>query len=215
MSISLGDIAALGQARNYPSKANDFGRTLQVFADAVENGTATFTNKTLTSPTLTGTVTVTGDCDITGDLTVTGAIAGTIGFAKASVGYAALNTATTGVAAPIGDVVPSGATVVRAWAKVTEAFTDVGTAGNANTSTVSVGVEDQDVDIQAAAAVSGAPWSGTANVAFSALVYGTPDITEFRTVTADRQIAITWDAGSGDATALATGAMDIYVEYVY
>lgn len=56
MTINLGDIAALAANQTYPSKASDFGRTLQKFAEAIEDGTATFTNKTYTSPTINGAI---------------------------------------------------------------------------------------------------------------------------------------------------------------
>lgn len=88
--------------------------------------------------------------------------------------------------------IPSGAIVTRSWIEVTTAPTSGGAA------TISVGVEGA-ADVQAAAAISGAPWSTTGVKTGSG---------NFKT-TAARDVSIT----IGTA-ALTAGAFRVYVEYI-
>jgi hypothetical protein len=88
---------------------------------------------------------------------------------------------------------------------------DSGTSGDADTSTLSIGLEDQDVDVVAAVDIAdgGDPWN-------SGLHEGIQDgtLAAALKLTAARQLAVTWDAGTNDATALTAGAMDVFVEWV-
>lgn len=88
--------------------------------------------------------------------------------------------------------IPSGAIVTRSWIEVTTAPTSAGAA------TISVGVEGA-ADIQAAAAISGAPWSTTGVKTGSAT---------FKT-TAARDVSITIGIA-----ALTAGVFRVYVEYI-
>lgn len=128
-----------------------------------------------------------------------------------SVGFAALNAATSGVAALFGTALPDNAIIKNVIYDVTGTFQDNGTAGDADTSTIKIGLEDQDNDVVAAIAISNgaAPWDAGLHdtiedgAAANALK-----------LSAARQLAVTWTAGSGDATALVAGAMDVYVFWV-
>ena len=186
---------------------NNANRMVDLKGDIVLAGNLTTAAALTQAGAFATTLTSTAACDLTLPASSSGKL---MGFAKASIGYAALNSAGTGVAVPVGDVIPAGAVVIRAWANVTEGFeTD-----NNEATTIKVGIEDQDDDVQVAASINGAPWSGVAKVQFSQLVYGTPDITEFIVVSADRQVAVTGTLVGTD-TAFNAGAADIYVEYVY
>lgn len=166
--------------------------------------------------------------DVTGDVTISntgvtaigsakvlaGMISGSNGARKVqrfSVGYAALNAATTGVAALFGSAIPDNAVIVRAYYDVTTTFQDNGSAGDADSATIKIGVEDQDNDVVAAVTIANG-----ANAWDSGLHEGIQDGTAAAMVklTAARQLAVTWTAGSGDSTALTAGAMEVFVEYV-
>lgn len=129
---------------------------------------------------------------------------------RVSVGYAQLNTAGTGVAVSLGSEIPDNAIVTNVYYDVLTTFADSGTAGNADTSTLSIGV-NTDVDLKAAVAINDGsnPWD-------AGIKAGIPVGTAATMVklTDKRFIKVEWTAGTGNATALTAGAMDIYVEYV-
>lgn len=162
-------------------------------------------------------VAVSGDATLanTGALTIAAnavtasKISGSNGAKKVqrfTVGYAALNSAGTGVAALFGSALPDNAIVTRTWIDVTTTFAGNGDDG----STLKIGSEDQDNDVVAAVAISNGanPWD-------AGLHEGIQDGTAAAMVklTAARQLAVTWTAAGTD-TALAAGSMEVFVEYV-
>ena len=133
------------------------------------------------------------------------AVNGAVKVQKFTVGFAALNTATTGVAALFGTAIPVGAIVVRSFINVTSSFTGSGNSA----STLKVGLQD-------AAATGDVHASGALSVYTAGLVEGvsTGLIAVMKPVTTTaKQLAVIWTAGGTDTT-LAAGAMDVYIEYV-
>ena len=130
---------------------------------------------------------------------------------RVRVTYTALNAATTGVAISLGRSIPSGAIIKQVYYVVQTTFLDSGTAGNADTSTISIGA-NTNVDLKAAVAISNGanPWD-------AGIAAGIPVNTAATMIklTAARSIKVVWTAGTGDATALTAGVMDIYVDYVF
>lgn len=133
------------------------------------------------------------------------AVNGAVKVQKFTVGFAALNSAGTGVAALFGTAIPVGAIVVRSFINVTSSFTGNGDAG----STIKVGVQDQ-------AATGDVHASGALSVYAAGLVEGvsTGSAATMKPVsTSVKQLAVIWTIGGTD-TALTAGAMDVYVETV-
>lgn len=130
---------------------------------------------------------------------------GAVKVQKFTVGFAALNTATTGVAALFGTAIPVGAIVVRSFIRSTTSFAGNGDSG----STLKVGLQD-------AAATGDVHASGALSVYAAGLVEGvsTGSAATMKPVsTTAKQLAVIWTIGGTD-TALTAGAMDVYVEYV-
>lgn len=128
---------------------------------------------------------------------------------RVSVGFAAINAAGSGVALAVGSTLPINAVVKQVYYKVTTTFVDNGTAGNVGTTSMSLGL-NTNVDILAAVTiVSGTPWAVGVKAAIPINTVAT-----FVVATAARQLKVVRTAGTGDATALTAGAMDIFVEYV-
>jgi hypothetical protein len=127
------------------------------------------------------------------------------------VTYQALNAKTTGVALSLGRSIPSGAVIKQVYYVVQTTFADSGTAGDADTSTISIGA-NTNVDLKAAIAISNGanPWD-------AGIAAGIPINTAATMVklTAARNIKVVWTAGTGNATALTAGIMDIFVDYVF
>lgn len=97
----------------------------------------------------------------------------------------------------VGDLIPSGATIVGGYIEVTTPPTSGGAA------TISVGTEGA-ADLQAAAVVSGAPWSTTGRKSVVPAFTGASSI---RT-TAGRQVTITVATAT-----LTAGVFDVVVFY--
>jgi hypothetical protein len=128
---------------------------------------------------------------------------------KVSAGFAAINAAGSGVPLALGVAIPINAIVKQTYYRVTTTFVDSGTAGNVGTTAMSIGL-NTNVDVLAnVTIVSGTPWAAGIKAGIQLNTAAT-----FTLLTAARQIKVTRTAGSGDATALTAGAMDIYVEYV-
>lgn len=128
---------------------------------------------------------------------------------KLNVGFAALNTAGSGVALSLGNL-PAKAIITNVFFNVLTSFTDNGTSSDADTSTISAGAVTQ-VDLKAAIAISNGanPW----NAGFTAgIPVGTA--ATFVKPAAAAHVTVTWTHGSGNSTALVTGNMDVFVEYV-
>ena len=125
-------------------------------------------------------------------------------MARYTVGYAALNTATTGVPSVAGVTIPDNSLIYQVFYSVTTTF-----AGDVDdASTISIGIEDQDNDTALAAAITTSVWD-VGN--YAGIQVGTI-ATMFKT-TAARQLATTWDAAGSD-TALTAGSMDVFVFYM-
>lgn len=129
---------------------------------------------------------------------------------RVSVGFAALNAATSGVAVTLGTAIPNKAIIQQVYYNVTTTFLDNGTAGNLDTSTLSIGANTA-VDLKAAIAISNGANAWDAGIG-AGIPLGTA-ATMVKT-TASRFINVTWTHGTGDSTALVAGAMDIYIQYV-
>lgn len=121
---------------------------------------------------------------------------------RVSVGFAALNTAGTGVAALFGTAIPDNAVIRQVYFDVTDSFSGDGDSA----STLQLGIEDQDDDTKAAAALSTYALGIVAGIQTGAAANMTK-------LTAARQLAVTWTAGGTD-TALDAGAMEVFIEYV-
>jgi len=128
-----------------------------------------------------------------------------------SVGFAALNAATTGVAALFGTAIPDNAIIKQVYYDVVSTFIDNGTAGDADSATIKIGLEDQDNDVLAAVAISdgGNPFDAGIHAGIQVGTAAT-----MIKLSAARQLAVTWTAGTGDSTALTAGAMNVFVEWV-
>jgi len=169
------------------------------------------------------------DVAVTGDVTISNTGVTAIGAQKvistmisatdgavrltkvASVGFAALNAATTGVGVVFGAFIPDNAIITSVWYDVTTTFVDNGSAGNVDTATLQIGLEDQDDDVVAATTIAagGNIWDiGVRSTIVTGLT------TTKLKLTAQRKIKVEWTAGSGDSSALTAGAMDVYVEWV-
>lgn len=130
---------------------------------------------------------------------------GAVKVQKYTIGFAALNTATTGVALLSGTAIAVGGIVVRSFIRVTTSFAGNGDSG----STIKVGVQDQ-------AATGDVHASGALSVYAAGLVEGvsTGTAATMKPVsTSDKQLAVIWTIGGTD-TALTAGSMDVYVEWV-
>lgn len=127
------------------------------------------------------------------------------------VTYSALNAKGTGVALSLGNSIPSGAVIKQVYYRVITTFVDSGTAGNADTSTISIGA-NTNVDLKAAIAISNGanPWDAGVGAGIPVNTAATMVVT-----TAARNIKVVWTAGTGDATALTAGVMDVFVDYVF
>lgn len=127
------------------------------------------------------------------------------------VTFSALNAKTSGVALSLGNSVPIGAVIKQVYYVVQTTFVDSGTSSNADTSTISIGA-NTNVDLKAAVAISNGanPW----DVGIAAGIPINTAATMIK-LTAARNIKVVWTAGTGDATALTAGVMDIFVEYVF
>ena len=125
---------------------------------------------------------------------------------SATVGFAALNTATSGVAALFGTALPDNAVVVRSFYDVVTTFAGNGDDG----SLIKFGIEDQSADVKASVAISNG-----ANAFDAGLHEGLQVNTAASMVklSAARQLAVTWTAGGTD-TALTAGSMVVFLEYV-
>lgn len=127
------------------------------------------------------------------------------------VTYSALNAKGTGVALSLGNSIPSGAVIKQVYYVVQTTFVDSGTSGDADTSTLSIGA-NTNVDLKAAIAISNGanPWD-------AGIGAGIPVNTAATMVktTAARNIKVVWTAGTGNATALTAGVMDVFVDYVF
>lgn len=127
------------------------------------------------------------------------------------VTYQALNAKTSGVALSLGNSIPSGAVIKQVYYVVQTTFADSGTSTDADTSTISIGA-NTNVDLKAAIAINNGanPWD-------AGIAAGIPINTAATMVklTAARNIKVVWTAGTGNATALTAGVMDIYVDYVF
>lgn len=128
-----------------------------------------------------------------------------------SVGFAALNTAGTGVAALFGTAIPDNAIVLQAFYEVTSTFVDNGTAGDADSATIKLGIEDQDNDLLAAVAISDG--ANPFDAGIKALIPVDTIASAIKLSTA-RQLAVTFTAGTGDSTALTAGAMNVFIKWV-
>jgi len=128
---------------------------------------------------------------------------------RVSIGFAALNAAGTGVPVSLGVDIPDKAIIKNVYYNVLTTFLDSGTAGNADTSTLSIGA-NTNVDLKAAVSIANG-----ANAWDAGIVAGIPlgTVATFVKTTAARKIKVVWTAGTGNATALTAGAMDIFVEY--
>lgn len=128
---------------------------------------------------------------------------------RVSVGFAQLNTAGTGVAVSLGTELPDNAIIKQVYYDVLTTFVDSGTAGNADTSTLSIGA-NTNADLKAAVTIADGSNSWDAG-----LHAGIPvnTVATFVKTTAARNIKVVWTAGTGNATALTAGSMDIFVEY--
>jgi hypothetical protein len=122
---------------------------------------------------------------------------GALRVARASYSFAADGGAVSTIALTGSTVVPSGAIILATLLNVTTAPTSGGAA------TISVGVEAA-ADQQAAAAISGAPWSTTGAKWATQTFTTAPDVT-----TAARDISI-----AVATAALTAGAFDVYVFYI-
>lgn len=131
---------------------------------------------------------------------------GTLALARIAVGFADLNAAGTTVALAISAALPISAIIKNVYYNVTTAFTDNGTAGNANTSTISLGA-NTNVDLKAAAALSGFAVGISPGIPINTAA-------TMVKLTAARQLKAVWTKGTGDSTLLVTGQMNVYVEYV-
>ncbi len=122
--------------------------------------------------------------------------------------FAQLNAALSGNSLPFLFGMPINSIVKQVYYNVITTFTDNGTSGNVGTSTISMGLNTA-VDLKAAATLVG----GTLAAGIKA---GIPinTVATMIKATADRVPTITWTAGSGDATALTAGELDMYVEFV-
>lgn len=112
--------------------------------------------------------------------------------------FAADGGAVSTIAITTGTPVPSGAILLAAWLDVLT----VPTSGGAPT--VAVQIESA-ADIQAAAAISGAPWSTTGVKLSSARTYAAAPVK----TTADRNISIVIATAT-----LTAGIFDVYVHYL-
>lgn len=130
---------------------------------------------------------------------------------RMSIGYAALNTATSGVKLNVGTAIPDNSIITRVFYEVLTTFADNGTAGDQDTSTLKLGIENQDDDVKASVSIADG-----ANAWDAGLHEGIQDGTaaNMLKLSAARQLAVKWTAGSGDSTALTAGSMDVFVEYV-
>jgi hypothetical protein len=123
------------------------------------------------------------------------------------IGFAALNTAGSGVSLLLGTAIPSKAIIVRSYFNVVSAFTDNGTLTDANTSTIAMGLEDQDDDVLVAAAVG----TGFTTGLKEGIQLGT--MASSIKLSAARQLAVKWTI-AGNVTALTAGAARVFVEWV-
>ncbi|CAB4149691.1 hypothetical protein UFOVP558_19 [uncultured Caudovirales phage] len=130
---------------------------------------------------------------------------------RLSVTFAQLNTATSGVALSLGVALPDKAIIRQVYYNVRTTFADSGTAGDADTSTLSIGA-NTNVDLKAAVTIANGANAWDAGIG-AGIPVGTA-ATMVKT-TAARNIKVVWTAGTGNATSLTAGAMDIFVEYVY
>ena len=137
---------------------------------------------------------------------------GCLQLQRSKVTFAELNAAGTGVALvlPLSKAIPDNAIIKQVWYNVLTTFADNGTAGDADTSTLSLGL-NTNVDLKAAVAISNGanPWD-------AGIGAGIPVGTAATMVkaTAERTLKCVWTAGTGNATALTAGEMDVFVEYV-
>ncbi len=127
---------------------------------------------------------------------------------RITVGYAALNSAGSGVALELGSDIPDNAIIRQVYYDVRTTFADNGTAGDTDDSTISLGL-NTGIDVVAATAISAG-----GNVFDAGIHAGIPTGAAANMVklTAARKLSATWTL-AGDVTALTAGAMDVFVEY--
>lgn len=131
-------------------------------------------------------------------LTEASGLRGGFDFYRADYSFARHGGATSTIALTGGTGIPSGAIVIAAYIEVVTPPTSGGAA------TIAVQVESA-ADVQAAAAVSGAPWSTAGVKLSSARTFATAPIK----TTADRDVSIVIATA-----ALTAGAFRVYVVYV-
>ncbi len=230
-AISFSKLATLSSGNLLVGSAGGVATSVAMSGDAtiVASGALTIANSAITNAKVSGSAaidyskmaTMTGDVTMSANVSAIGASKvlstmisssdGAVKLARASVLYSDLNTATTGVAFLTGPTIPNNAIIKQVYYEVLTTFVDNGTAGNADSATIKLGIEDQDNDELAAVAISdgGNPFDAGIHAGISVGTAAT-----MLKLSAARQLAVTWTAGTGDSTALTAGSMDVFIEYV-